>query len=167
MTLPIYPLAQVLLIKQKRVEEAQRIVKEKLDALEKEKKTLRELEEKRDKAKELYQRKLTQMRELMDSESTSPKLQQLKNYLKIVKEQLVEHDNKVAAQQKQVDAAQKNYDLAKEDLRLKQLEVDKFIEHRKDWTKEMLKEQEIIQGREQDELGSMIFTVNSRKKETL
>jgi len=44
-----------------------------------------------------------------------------------------------------------------DDLKLKRQQVDKLLDHRKMWTKEMRKEMEIIEAREQDELGSTTF----------
>ncbi|MCE5319281.1 MAG: hypothetical protein LLG04_18195 [Parachlamydia sp.] len=40
--------------------------------------------------------------------------------------------------------------------------MDKLQTHRKDWEKEMRKEEEIIEGREQDELGTIIFSARQR-----
>jgi len=164
MTLPIYPLAQVLQVKERRVEDAEKVVKEKQQAVEKEKQVLAQKEAERNKVKEHYAAKLKQMRAEMDEGTTSPKIQQMKVYLKIVKEKLAGEEKKVQEQVKQVEVAEKNLEAARQELKLKRQEVDKFIEHRKDWTKEMRKEQEVIEGREQDELGSVIFTTRHRKE---
>lgn len=160
----VYPLKQVIEVKQKRVEDAEKVVKEKELALEKEKEILAKKEAERDKAKKHYNDKLKQMRDEMDHGTTSPKIQQMKAYLKVAKERIVAEEKKVKEQQVQVENAEKNLENAKEDLRLKRQEVDKLLSHRKDWIKEMRKEQEIIEGREQDELGSIIFTTHSRRK---
>ena len=147
-------------------EDAEKIVKEKQLALEKEQKILAEKEAERDKAKKHYDDKLKQMRKEMDQEegTTSPKIQQMKSYLKITKERIAAEEKKVKDQQQQVEIAEKNLEAAKADLKQKRQEVDKLLSHRIDWLKEMRKEQEIIDGREQDELGSIIFTTNSRRK---
>lgn len=163
MTTPVYPLKQVIEVKQKRVDEAEKIVKEKQAALEKEQQTLKQREADRDKAKKHYNDKLTQMRQEMDKATTSPKIQQMRAYIKVVKERVAAEEKKVNDQKKQVDIAQKNLDAAKENLRIKRQEVDKLLSHRKDWTKEMKKEQEIIEGREQDEVGSTLFTTHQRR----
>jgi flagellar biosynthesis chaperone FliJ len=165
-TTPIYPLKQVIEVKQNRVDQAERVVKEKEAALEKEKQTLKQREADRDKAKQHYDDKLKQMREEMDKGTTSPKILQMRAYIKVVKERVVAEEKKVKDQKAQVETAQKNLDNAKEDLRVKRQEVDKLISHKKDWIKEMRKEQEIIEGREQDEIGSIIFTTHHRRKKT-
>lgn len=158
-----YPLKQVIEVKQRRVEEAERVVQEKQAALEKEKQILAQREEEKNKVQKHHDSKLKQLRELLDTEMTSPKIQQSKAYLKVVKERVKIEEKKVRDQQQQVDVAEKNLELAKIDLRQKRQEVDKLQTHRLDWLKEMRKEQDIIEGREQDELGSIIFTSNQRK----
>jgi flagellar biosynthesis chaperone FliJ len=165
MTSPIvYPLAQVIEVKKKRVDDAQVVVKEKRLALEKEQQILTQKEAERDKAVKHHADKLKQMREEMDRGTTSPKIQQMKAYLKVVKERVAAEEKKVADQKKQVETAEKNLEAAKADLKAKEQEVDKLLSHRKDWLKEMEREQEIVEGRAQDELGTIIFTSRNRTK---
>ena len=159
----VYPLKQIIEVKQKRVDDAEKVVKEKQAALQAEQEKLRQREAEREKVKKHYQDKLNQLREILDSETTSPKILQMKVYIKIVDEKLKVEEKKVKDQQEQVNTAQKNLDQAKENLRIKRQEVDKLLNHKKDWEKEMRKELEIIEGREQDELGSMIYTTNKRR----
>lgn len=158
-----YPLAQIIEIKQRRVEEAEKIAREKQTILDKEKEKLAEREVERDKVKRHQHAKLTQLRETLDQETTSPKVQQMKVYLKIVDEKLKVEEKKVKDQEEQVKVAQKNLEAAKEEVRLKRQEVDKLLNHKIDWEKEMRKEQEIIEGREQDELGSAIYVARHYK----
>lgn len=161
----IYPLAQILQVKIRRVENAEQVVKEKKIALENEEKKLRERELEREKVRNHYRAKLFQMREEMDLGTTSTKIQQMRAYLKLVQEKLVVEDKKVKDQELQVEAAKKNLELAKQDLFRKRQEVDKLETHRIDWKKEVRKEMEIIEGREMDELGNVIFITNLRKSE--
>lgn len=162
-----YPLAQILQVKMRRVENAEKVVKEKKALLENEQKKLREREAEREKVKNHYKAKLFQMREEMDQGTTSPKIQQMKIYLKIVQEKLVVEDKKVKDQQAQVEIAEKNLKLAIEDLNRKRQEVEKLETHQVDWKKEMQKEMDIMEGREMDELGNVIFITNVRKSESL
>lgn len=166
MTIPAYPLAQVLEVKQKRVDDAEKVVKEKQLALEKEQKILAQKEAERDKARQHYNDKLLQLRTALDSETTADKIQQMKVYLKITKERVAAEEKKVKDQKVQVETAEKNLEIARVNLKQKRQEVDKLVTHRTDWLKERAKEQEVIDGREQDELGSIIFTTHrgSRKK---
>jgi len=160
----VYPLKQVIEVKQRRVDEAEKVVKEKQLALIKEQQKLEEREAERNKVKEHKQEKLNQLRETMDQGTTSPKIQQMKVYLKLVDEKLKVEEKKVKDQKEQVTIAEKNLEQAKLDLQRKRQEVDKLLTHQKDWEKQMRKEMEIIEGREQDELGSIIHTAQHRKQ---
>lgn len=160
----IYPLKQIIEVKQRRVEEAEKVVQAKQHALEIEQKKLEERIAQRDEVKNHQQDKLRQLRETLDQGTTSPKIQQMKVYLKIVDEKLVVEEKKVKDQEQQVKIAEKNLKQAKEDLRLKRQEVDKLLMHQKDWLKEKLREREIIEGREQDELGTVIHSIHHRKE---
>ncbi len=158
----IYPLEQVLSVKRKRVESAEEVVKEKRKALEAEQTKLKKIEAERDTVKNHYQSKLQQMREELDKETTSDKIQQMKAYLKVVKERLKTEEKKVDDQKEQVKLAEKNLEVAKMELKQRRLEVDKMVSHKEDWIKEMRKEEEIRLGREQDELGNVMHLIHKR-----
>lgn len=160
-----YPLEQIIKVKQNRVEAQEKVVKSKEEALEKERQKLKEREEDRDKAKQHERDKLTQLRNEMDHGTTSDKIQQMKAYLKVAKEKLEIEEKKVRDQADQVEVAKKALLAAQEELRIKRQEVDKLQIHKKDWLKEMRKELEIIEAREQDELGSTSFLSNKRKRD--
>lgn len=153
----VYPLEQVIKVKQNRVEEQEKVVRAKEEALEKEKKKLAEREADRDKAKQHENDKLAQLRNELDHGTTSDKVQQMKAYLKVAKEKVQIEEKKVKDQNEQVELANKALKAAQEELRIKRLEVDKLVTHKKDWLKEMRKELEIIEQREQDEIGSTGF----------
>lgn len=160
-----YPLAEVVIVKKRRVEAAEKVLKEKLELLRKEQEILEQRKAERDKVVRHHDDKLNQLREELDTTTTSPKVQQMKAYLKIVKEKVAVENKKVADQEAQVTLAEKNVEIAREELKRKQLEVDKLEAHRKDWEKEMAKELQVIAGREQDELGSVVFNMRQRQAE--
>ena len=153
-------------MKQRRVDEAEKVVREKELALKNEQEKLKGLEEQRDIVKAHKKDKLQQLRDELDQcqGTTTGTIQQMKTYLKIVDEKLAVEEKKVKEQMEKVKAAENNLTQAKLDLQRKRHEVDKIAAHRKDWEKEMRKEQEIIEGREQDELGSIIHTTHQRKR---
>ena len=161
----VYPLAQVQEVKQRRVEVAERVLKEKVQELEKEKEKLRQREEERNRVLNHHNEKLRQLREILDKESTSPKIQQMKVYLKVVKDKLKIEDKKVKDQQAQVEIAEKNVETARQEVIRKRLEVDKLEMHRKDWEKEMRKELEMEEGREHDEIGNIIYSLRQKQIE--
>lgn len=157
-----YPLKQVIEVKQKRVEDAEKLVKEKQIALQKEQEKLQQREAERDKAVNHHLDKLTQLRQSLDEGTTTDKIIQMKVYLKVAKERVKVEEKKVKEQQDQVEIASKNLQMANLELRMKRQEVDKLQTHRKDWEKQMRKEEEIIEGREQDEIGTIIFSARQR-----
>lgn len=154
-----YPLEQLAIIKQKKLEEAEKILREKKQLLEQEQKKLKSLEQERDKVKEHKEDKLTQLREALDEGTTSDKIQQMKQYLKIVVEELKKKDNIVKEQQKRVDVAEKEVDQARTNMIKRQQDVEKLVEHRKDWQKETNAEEEHKESIEADEMGSSKHTI--------
>lgn len=160
-----YPLKQVLEIKLRRVEEAEKVVLEKKKALEAEEEKLKKQEEARNKVKQHRIDKLQQMRDELDHGTTSPKIQQMKAYLKVVDEKLIVEEKKVKEQQTRVDAAAKDLEEARQQLKLKRLEVDKLKTHKEGWVKEIKKELEIKEEREMDEIGTVIFGIHRKKTE--
>lgn len=163
MAKPVYPLAQVIDVKKRRVEEAEKVVAEKKIALEQEIEKLTARQKERDQVKDHRQAKLDQLRSEMDHGTTCPKIIQMKVYLKIVDEKLKIEEKKVSDQKEQVKIAEQNLENAKIELKRKRQEVDKLLTHKKDWEIEARKEEEIMEGREQDELGSVMYLVHHRK----
>lgn len=159
----IYPLAQIIDVKKRRVEEAEKVVVEKRRALEAEQEKLKEREKQRDEVKEHQRAKLQQMRDEMDGGTTSDKILQMRAYLKVVEEKLKVEEKKVIDQKAQVKTAEQNLQNAIVELNRKRQEVDKLLTHRKDWLAEMRKEEEVEEGREQDEIGSVVYLTNRRK----
>lgn len=163
----VYPLKQVLEIKIRRVEEQEKVVKEKQAALEKEQQKLADREAERDKVLKHHTDKLNQMRQTLDEGTTSPKIQQMKAYIKVVKERLKSEEKKVKEQKDQVDLAEKNLLVAQNELKAKRQEVEKLTTHKIDWEKTMRKELEIIEAREQDELGNTVYLGKMIQKRNL
>ena len=155
--MPAYPLAEVLEVKNRRVEVAELVVKEKKHLLEIEEEKLLQREAERDKVKKHYKTKMNQLRKELDEGTTSDKIIQIKIYLKVVQERLAAEEKKVKDQKVQVELAQKNLEIAKAQLKDREKERDKIITHRKEWTKETIKEMQVIETRAEDELGSIMF----------
>lgn len=160
-----YPLAQVLEVKIRRVEEAERILKQKLEILEKEKEKLVEREKVRDKAVQHMKDKLFQLRSEMDHDANVPKIQQMKTYLKICQERVQQEQKKVDEQIKQVEKAQDEVNKQRDEVNRKRLEVDKLETHRREWFQEVMKEEEIELGKEMDEIGNVTFLSRTRAQQ--
>ncbi|HEY2810742.1 MAG TPA: type III secretion T3S chaperone [Rhabdochlamydiaceae bacterium] len=157
-----YPLEQLVLIKQKKLEEAEKNLREKKRLLEEEENKLRAVEKERDKVKDHRFAKLTQLREKMDEGAPSDKIQQMRYYLKEVDQQLAQKEVKVVDQKKRVEAAQRNVELARLDLLKKQQDVEKLRMHREEWEKEMKAIAAQKEGVETDEMGSALHNRKTR-----
>jgi cellobiose-specific phosphotransferase system component IIA len=154
---PAYPLSEVLDIKHRRVEIAEAVLKEKKRLLEVEQQKLKEREAERDKVKTHLKDKVDQLRTLLDEGTTSDKIDRGKVYIKVVQERLAVEEKKVKEQKQQVELAEKNVEIARNQLKDREKERDKLITHRKEWTKETRKEYEVLATRAEDELGSTMF----------
>jgi flagellar biosynthesis chaperone FliJ len=159
-----YPLEQIAVIKQKRLEEAEKILLEKKQALIKEQEKLKAVEAERDEVKTHKKDKLAQLRGKMDEGAPATKIQQMKQYLKVVDEQLKQKELKVQEHQKLVDAAEKQVESARQNLFKRQKDVEKVKIHRQEWEKEQTAEQDRQDAIETDELGSAMHTSRKRGK---
>ena len=159
-----YPLEQLALIKQKKLEEAEKILTEKKALLAKEEDKLRAVEKERDKVKEHKDNKLKQLREELDAGTTSDKIQQMKQYLKVVQEQLKQKETKVTEQLKVVQEAEKQLEVARQNRIKKQQEVEKMVMHRAEWEKEQYLIEERKQAGDMDEMGMAIDSMRKREQ---
>ncbi|MGE5195914.1 MAG: type III secretion T3S chaperone [Anaerolineae bacterium] len=164
---PKYPLEQLVIIKQKKLDEAEKVLQEKKRALEKELDKLHALEKERNTVKEHKQAKLTQLRQTLDEGSTTDKIQQMKQYLKVVDEELKQKESKVKEQKKQVDAAEKQVEAARADLLKKQQDIEKLAMHRKEWDKEVYALMEHQEAIETDEIGSAMHVLRQKDEHSL
>jgi flagellar biosynthesis chaperone FliJ len=158
-----YPLEQIAIIKQKKLDEAERVLREKKKALEKEEEKLAAVEKERNEVKDHRFAKLTQLREKMDEGAPSDKIQQMRNYLKVVDEKLKSKEIKVKEQQKQVETAKQQVEVARNDLVKKQQDVEKMQTHRKEWEKEMHALAEHKETLETDEMGAVLHHRRHKK----
>ncbi len=155
--MPAYPLHQVLEVKKRRVEEAEKVVKEKEKLLEAEKEKLKQREAERDKVKDHYKAKVQQLRDEIDHGTNTAKIEQSRLYIKVVQERLAIEEKKVKDQMQQVDLAERNLQIAKNQLKDRQHEQEKIEIHKKEWTKDTKKELAIEESRFEDDLGSTMF----------
>ena len=107
-----YPLEHLVMIKARRLEEAEKVLKAKKEALAKEEATLKELEEKRDQTKRHRHDKINQLREELDKGTTTDKITAAKTYIKVVDEELAERERKVNEQEKKVKEAEEEVEIS-------------------------------------------------------
>jgi len=164
MALPEYPLEHLVTIKQKRLDEAEKHLKEMKAALQKEIDKRTRLEQERDNTKEHKEAKLRQFRETIDKGTTSDKIDIMKKYLKEVSLELAQREKKVMEQQKQVQEAEKKVEEARQNYIKKQRDVEKLTIHRKEWEKEMQAELSYKEAIEADELGAIMHIRRKKQK---
>lgn len=160
-----YPLEQVLEIKKRRVAEAEKILKEKQAILDQEKKKLKAYQDAYQAVVEHHKAKLDQLRLALDEGTPSYKIEQMRTYIKEVKNKMYEEKRKVERQEKQVEKAQVAVDEAKKVLKERRLEVDKLENHKEDWMKQEMKELNKKEAKQLDEIGSLVFLSNKRKED--
>lgn len=158
-----YPLEQVLGVKEKRVDEAERVVAEKKKNLDREKEKLKRVEQERDKVRKHYKDKLQQLRDALDRGLSTDKIQMMRQYLQVVEEKVAIEEDKVKKQKLEVEQAETALKEAQAVWKQRMKEVDKIQEHKKLWLKQARLEQEQELAKEQDELGSVMF-LNHRNK---
>ncbi|MGR3973893.1 MAG: type III secretion T3S chaperone [Candidatus Rhabdochlamydia sp.] len=161
-----YPLEQLADIKRRRLEEAEKVLQAKKQILATEEAKQQELEKKRDEVKRHYQDKLTQLRAKLDEGTSSLKITQMKQYLKIVSENLAVEEMKVKAQVQVVEKAAVAVEAAKQDLFKKQKDVEKLKLHQKEWTQAAIQEEIRIETVEEDEMGSALYYLKKQSDKT-
>lgn len=150
-----YPLQQVEQIKQKRLEEAERVLKEKKEQLETEEQNLKRAEEKRDEVKKHKAEKLEALRQEMDRSTTSEKVLKMRGYIQyVVDEKLTAEEKKVEKQTAVVEQAKNAVEEARQDYVKKNQEVEKIKLHKEEWLKQEKKQEQISLDQDADEIGS-------------
>ncbi|MGB7129048.1 MAG: flagellar FliJ family protein [Candidatus Rhabdochlamydia sp.] len=152
--MPRYPLKQLAEIKQKNLETAEINLRDKKRILEQEQTSLTKKEKERDLVKEHRIDKLQQLRDHMDEGAVPHKVEQMKQYLKLVDEKLAVKQQAVVEQKKKVKLAEEEVDKARKELIECQQDVEKMRLHRKEWDREMHLIEEQKEGVEMDEIGS-------------
>jgi len=160
-----YPLEQLMTIKKNRFDQAVKTLEAKKLLLEQAIAKCDAAKKERDEMMAHKIAKLTQLREALDSGTSTDKIQQMKVYLKLVDEKVAEKERKVLDAQKAVDQAQKQVDLATEEMFQRKKDLEKLEMHKEEWEKEMRYWTERKEGAEQDEQGSATHTLRKRQEQ--
>ena len=157
-----YPLEQVTRIKQRRLEDAEKVLQEKKKVLEQEQEKLKKAHQELEKIQTHKEDKLAQLRHELDTQPNPTKIQQMKVYLKEVDNKVQAQKHKVTEQEKKIDIAEKAVEAARQDMFKKQQAVEKMHLHKKEWSKEEKKIETKKEADLMDEVGTTIFTKRSR-----
>ncbi|MBN2478904.1 MAG: type III secretion T3S chaperone [Parachlamydiales bacterium] len=159
-----YPLEELSQIKNKRFEQAIKVLEQKKIALQRELDILKKVELERDKVFKHKEAKLKQLRQSLDEGEKTDEIIKKKQYLEVVKEELLVKEKKVKDQQKNVQEAEKELEIARKDLLAKQKDVEKLKIHRAQWEREMrYVEAQKIQNIE-DEIGAAKHILKKKER---
>jgi flagellar biosynthesis chaperone FliJ len=161
----VYPLEQLMTIKQNRFDAAVKILEQKKEILEKAKKKLDEAIFEKDQVAQHKAAKLDQIRQELDQGTTSDKVQQARIYLKVVDERLAEKEKAVKVQQNQVDIAESQVDAATQEVYQKKKDLEKLQMHKQEWKKEVRYRIEQKEAIEQDDQGSAAHFLRKKEEE--
>ena len=156
-----------MLIKERRLEEAEKRLQEKKQLLATEQKKLKALEEEAKKVHDHKEEKIKQLDEELDQGTDSLRLDVSYKYLKVVHEDLARKKKKVLEQDKVVKKAEEQVHIARQEMLKKQQEVEKLNLHKSEWKKQVLKEIEHKEAIESDEIGSAKYSALKRAKKAV
>ena len=114
----------------------------------------------RDKVATHRDKKLEQMQRELDKGSTTDKIQKMEQYRRVVEDELTIKEEEVKQQQGKVQEAEREVDVAKQELFFRQKELDKIGQHKKEWKKQ----EKYIELQEENRIIDEIGSVRHRKK---
>jgi chromosome condensin MukBEF ATPase and DNA-binding subunit MukB len=156
-----YPLIEVIRIKKRRLDEAEKVLRDKKLILEKELEKLKSLQKQFDEAKKVFDNYLFKLREAMDAGEPSQKIDQHKLHLKELKERYLLAQKNVENQKKVVKTAEEAVEVARADYQLKEKEVEKLHIHKSEWNQAMKLEEQRGEDIKMDDISNATY---SRKK---
>lgn len=159
-----YPLHQLVLIKKRRLEEAEKVLKLKRQELIKEEEKLKKVEEERDKTLKHFEEKTDQLKQLQASLTSAEKIENQKRYIQTVQIELDEKQAKVKEQKLEVKKAEDAVETARLLMLKKQQEVEKLRLHEKSWKKEIRIEELRKEGIETDDIGTASFVKKQQSR---
>lgn len=156
-----YPLIEVIRIKKKRLDEAEKALRDKKEILAKEQEKLNSIQKELDQAKNKFDTYLQKLREAMDQGEPSSKIDQHKLHLKDLKELFLSCQKKLDSQKKVVKSAEDAVELARLDYQQKEKELEKLSIHKKEWKQAVTLEEVRQEELKMDEIST---SAHARKK---
>jgi hypothetical protein len=159
-----YPLTQIAEIKTRRLEEAEKILKQKRDELDIAEKDLLQKRKDLSATQKLKLEMIEKHFAKISKGTTSDVLKRHDEYMKeVIGVKLSEQKKAVDDQKKVVKEAQKALEAARIDRLKKNQELEKIHIHKKEWTKEMKKEMDLEEADVADELGTSMHARKMKK----
>lgn len=158
-----YPLVEVIAIKRRRLEEAEKTLRAKKEIQELEKQKLEKLEKELDEAKKTYDTYMAKLRAAMDAGEPSYKIDQHKVHLRDLKDKYFIVQKKVDDQKKVVKKAEEAVEEARKIYMQKEKEVEKLKIHKTEWLKALEKEDLRQEEIKMDEISQSSFLKKSKE----
>lgn len=156
-----YPLIEVIRIKKRRLDEAEKALREKKEILAKEQEKLKACQKELDEAKTKFDTYLQKLRDAMDQGEPSSKIDQHKMHLKDLKDHFLICQKKLDNQKKVVKSAEDAVEVARLDYQQKEKELEKLNIHKAEWMQAM-KLEEVRQ--EEIKMDEISTSAHARKK---
>ncbi|MEC8306543.1 MAG: hypothetical protein VXZ72_01635 [Chlamydiota bacterium] len=157
-----YPITQLMIIKKKRLESAEKAWKKAKEKLQNERAKEKKLEKEKDKSLSHRNDKLRQLRQQLDSGEPSEVILATKRYLTITNEDLDAKQRVWQAQKEVVAQADQEVKLARKECIQKECDLEKIKEHQILWLRDHHKHEVRIQDKEEDELGMLTHQQHQR-----
>jgi flagellar biosynthesis chaperone FliJ len=158
-----YPLVEVIAIKRRRLEEAEKNLRDKKAILEQENLKLEKLQKELDEAKKIYDTYMVKLRAAMDEGEPSYKIDQHKIHLRDLKDKYFVIQKKVDDQKKVVKKAEDAVEEARTLYMQKEKEVEKLKLHKTEWLKALEKEEQRQEEIKMDEISQSSFLKKSKE----
>ncbi len=159
-----YPLQQLMEIKLRRLEEAERELTKRKEELEEEEKKLEAAKKALQEVLDHKAEKMEQMRAEMDKGTTTDKIEQMKKYLDTVEDKRKVKDDAMKKQQLEVEKAETAVEEARQNVFRKQADVEKLKMHRKEWDAEQLYLEKQEDAKQTEETGTAMHVRKKKKK---
>lgn len=160
-----YPLHQIDIIKKKRLDQAERALREKREEERVVQEKYDRAKQDRQKALEARDNKLNLLREKMDEGAPSAKIETIRVYLKIVDETFQQKHQIYETFADKLRGAQEATEAARQEVIQRQKDQEKMQEHRKQWDKEMRAFDEQEEAKLTDDMGTVRFIKDKQKKQ--
>jgi len=154
-----YPLKQIAEIKKRRLEEAEKILRQRRDAFDKAEIELKERRKLLNESMNLKLEIIEKHYKKIENGTTADIMERHDHYIKeVINVKIAEEKKRVDAQKKVVKEAEAALELAKVDRLKKNQDLEKIYMHEKEWTTETRKEIDIEEAIVEDELGSIMHS---------
>lgn len=153
-----YPLEEICKVKEERKNRAARVVQEKQRILDAEEQKLQQLQAEYQQQIDYKTNRINDLMDMRDRGEITPSYyKQMMLFTIVLDEKIMTAYKYIEQQRVVIQKAQKAVNDAKAELKLREIEVDKIKEHKKEWVEEEKKRVDEIIEDELDEIGALMI----------